>query len=93
MKKYLLIDVFERDIGLPQVFDTAEAAMAAMVGAVAEILRMEPDAILRALQESESYTVEDVCEVHKTYAWANTGKGRLDIMFAELDKETWRCSL
>jgi hypothetical protein len=88
VKKYLLIDVFERDIGLPQVFDTAEAAMSAMVEAVAETLRMEPGAILRALQESESYTAEDVCEVHKTYAWANTSKGCLDVIVAELDTET-----
>ena len=93
MKKYILVDVFERDMGLPQVYDTAQAATDAMVDAVAEVLRMEPDAILQALQVSESYTVEDVCEVYKTYAWANIDKGRLDAMIAELDTETWRCSL
>jgi len=93
MKKYILVDVFERDMGLPQVFDTTQAATDAMVDAVAEVLRMEPDAILQALQVSESYTVEDVCEVYKTYAWANIDKGRLDAMIAELDTETWRCSL
>jgi len=93
MKKYILVDVFERDMGLPLVFDTAQAATNAMVEAVAEVLCIEPDTILRALEESDSYVVEDVCEVYKTHAWANIAKGRLDAVIAELDTETWRCSL
>jgi hypothetical protein len=93
VKKYILLDVFERDMGLPQVFDTAGAATKAMAGMVAEDLETDSSAILRALQESESYMVEDVCEVQKTFAWANTSNGRLDMWIYELDTETWRCAV
>ena len=93
MKKYIVIDVFERDMGLPQVFDTAEAAMDAMVGMAAEELEIDSGVILRALQESESYLVEDVCEIQKSFAWANTSNGRLDMWIYALDTETWRCTV
>ena len=93
MKKYVLIDVFERDFGLPQVFDTAEAALGALVEAVAEVRGMEPGVILRALHETGSYCDNGKCEVYKTYAWANNGNGSLDAAIYELDTETWRCAV
>jgi cytochrome c5 len=92
MKKYIVIDAFERNMALPLVFDTAEAATNALVEAVAEVLRIEPDVIRQALNESESYTVENECEVCKTTAWANVPQGRLDVAIFELDTETWRCA-
>jgi len=92
MKKYLLTDVFEREMALPLVFDTAEAATAALVEAVAEVLRIEPDVIQQALIESDEYSIEDECEVYKTCAWANVTQGRYDAQIVILDTETWRCA-
>ena len=93
MKKYIVIDVFEHEMGLPLVFDTAEAATVAMVEAVADVRGMEPDIILRALRETGSYCDNGKCEVYKTYAWANNGNGSLDAAIYELDTETWRCAV
>jgi len=93
MKKYLLIDIFEREIGLPRVFDTAEAAREAMVNTIAEILKVEPSPILQALNESGCFIDEWKCEVGMTYAWANDGKGKTDLWIIELDTETWGCSV
>ena len=92
MKKYIVIDIFERDMGLPQVFDTVEVARGAMVERVAEALKIEPETILLALQESECFD-SDKCEVYKTYAWVNDGNGSSDLTIVELDTETWRCAL
>jgi len=92
MKKYILVGVFEREIGLPQVFDTEEAATEAMVDIVAEILETEPDPILRAIRESGYYDDSGECEVKTTSAWVNTNNGNTDIWIIELDTETWRCS-
>jgi hypothetical protein len=91
-KKYIVIDVFERDMGLPLVFDTAEAAVGSMVEVIATTLQIEPGVILRALQESGSYSVEGKCEVCKNTAWANVPQGDMDVAIFELDTETWRCA-
>jgi len=91
MKKYILVDIFEREMALPLVFDTAEAATNALVEGVAEVLEIEPDIIQRALNASESYAVEDVFEVTKTSAWANIKQGRYDAMISVLDTEIWKC--
>ena len=92
MKKYILTDVFEREMALPLIFDTSEAAMSAMVDAVAEVLKIKPDTILQTLHESGSYR-DNECEVHETYAWANNGDGSTDFCIVELDTKTWRCAL
>jgi|GEM_PF-4708381 len=93
MKKYLLIDIFEREIGLSQVFDTAEAAMEAMVNAIAEILKAEPNPMLQALNETGCFIDECKCEIGMTYAWVNDDNGKTDLWIVELDTKTWRCSL
>ena len=93
MKKYLLIDVFERDMGLPQVFDTMDAAVGAMVKVVAEVLRMEPEELMQKFREAEGNIVGEYYEVHKTCAYANISKGSLDVAIYELDTESWRCAV
>lgn len=93
MKKYIVIDVFERDMGLPQIFDTPEAALADMVDVVATVLNTEPNLILQALDEGESFIGDGLCEVTMTSAWANVKQGRLDVAIFELDTETWRCAV
>jgi len=91
VKKYILINVFERELGSSQVFDTAVAAMEAMVNTVAEIMEMEPEVILETIKEFEEYADADVCEVKKTSAWVNGRTGNTDLWIIELDTETWGC--
>ena len=92
MKKYILIDVFEREMGLPQVFDTEEAAMVAMVDTVAEILGIESGPILQALHENGYHDSDDECEVTTTSAWINTARGNTDIWIIEVACEETRAS-
>jgi hypothetical protein len=91
MKKYILIDAFERELGTPEIFDTEEAALAAMARDIASILEIDPKEIQEAIAANGEYTRGEECEVYERHGWVNGRCGDSDFLICELDTKTWRC--
>ena len=92
MKKYILIDVFERNIITSEIHDTHRAAFEAMVKAAAKLLCVDPQEIITAVDASGEYGDYDHTQITESNGWVNKSDGDTDWAIYEIDTETWVCS-
>ena len=60
-KNYILIECIDREINLPEFFETEEQAYNAMAQRMADILKIQ-------VEDIETYDDYDIC-ISKSYAW------------------------
>lgn len=73
MKKYLYINVWDREIATPQIFDSYEEAAAELRKDFLKIAEMDDDPILNGVDYSTpgTYFSDDDCEIAPGSAWVN----------------------
>jgi len=91
MKKYILIDVSERSINKPKLYDTLRAALEAMAKAAAEILDVDSQEIITDVDTLGFYTDYDLYEITEISGYVNSPSGNSDWSIFEIDIETWAC--
>jgi hypothetical protein len=86
MKKYLLIDVLEREIGIT-VHNTRRDAFEAMAAKAAESLHVDVQSIIAAVDTNGAYAKESEYDISENDGYVNTDDGNSDWQIHEIDTD------